>query len=951
MPDRPCWTRTALIAALFAPGVQAQPGAGQEEAASTGSYQFNDASREVRAFDFDEQDTNVLPIPEGWFRAQDDPGVPRNRPGFPIYNVASLDYESRARSGNGTLRLETRGGSTSLRLQPGVLSVFPGADYRVRAYVRSELLGRARFQLSARFLDQRGREVPGSLRLAPLAEPAEDWTPVEITLLGLREEAAYLQIDLELLQPREFEAAILGEHHVWEDDLEGAFFVDDVVVTQLPRVELQSTSPANIVTAPETAELLLLVRDLNSDVLTAKFAVYDATGNLVDTAERPIFGGSAPIRLRPKLPEYGWYRAEAIIWDQDGPLSGTFCDLVYIPPARSTDEVLSCRTSPDDRRRFGLVIDGVRPQLIEALPDVLHRLQVGGLSLGVWGREPDQTAESLSRVFDRLVSGWHEITLGLDALPPDPIFATRRRDELLPMLADRSETSDLDPWLVPLIDQFGQSVSRWRVGPISDPSAFFEPDLLGLARRASDRLAALVPGPELVLPWRPEFDTAGVIETPGVGSLSVLIPGGTGADAIQLFGQEWVGQDVEGFGADPLELSYVVEPAEPRYFGYRLGAAELIRRAVTFWSVHAPAEGDSGGCPSEFFSLADGWTWSEGRRPAPMPVPELASLRTAIDHLSERRVVGELRVAQGVKCYVLAPAEHAPPGRGGALVAWTEQNAGGQIRQFLGDGEITVVDIFGNASEPVPTSPWGTGSEESAGVEIHRISLGPEPVFVEGIDVDLARFIASFKLTPGFLESGYAQHEAAITFSNPWEGSITGSASVISPGGGVGNERDRTWTFTPRVSRFAAEAKSDSEIPVGVEFSPVEEAGIRDLVLDIDLIAPGLQRRLRVVTGFEIGLTNIELDVKYYSIAGSGDAVLEAILTNTGDEPRSLQLIATVPGYPRLRAAIDDLEPGVSASRRFTLERADQRLRGNQAFIGAVDRERNARLNKVVDTR
>lgn len=913
-------------------------------------YRPSAAEREVRVFDFEEQRTNPLPVPIGWFRAQDDPVLPRERPGYPIYNAAELDYTSPARSGTGSVRIPTNGGSTSLRLKPGVVSIFPAADYRVVAHVRAEGIEHASFQLRARFLDQRGQTIEGSEVTAPLAPPTDEWVEVRLTAMGLFADAAYMQLDLELVQPRQHQDMVLGEHHIWEDDLSGSFFVDDVSVVQLPRVELRADEPANVFEAPTPPELTLLVRDLTAENLTAEVVVVDSFGRVVDRHTRPIFSASAPMRIRPDVSAFGWYRAHVSVRSDQGEVARDACSFLVVPEVVDGPDVVSCQSRPDDRRRFGLVVDGLRAEMVPSLPEVIRRARVGGVSLGVWGHDPIAAVDEVTDRFGLLDAGWQEVTIGFDAIPAGGVLGHRRSDELLDLLGDSSEESLLDPYVLPLIDQLGQSVSRWRIGSISEPMTFFEPELSSLLSRASARLSALVPGPELVLPWRPEFEPTVLGGLPGLGGVSVLFEGASGVSVFEAFASRWSELELGG-----VDMTYVFAPASVGQggarFGPRVSSSELVKRAVLYWVQHASESDDEGGCPDVFLSLSEPWGWSGGRRPQPVPSPELAAWRSVIDRLAERRVVGEMRVGPGVRCWVLAPAAHAAPERGGALVAWAEGVSGSHIRQFLGDGEIRVYDIFGNASDPVLTSSWSEEDPVSAQVEIHRIPVGSEPVFVEGIDVNLASFVGSFRLEPGFLESGYEEHEATIAFDNPWGGSITGSVGVVSPGGGVGADRDRTWTFTPRVSRFSVAARRSASLPVRVSFSPVEEAGVRDLVADVDLIAPGLQRRLRVVSTFEVGLENIELDVKYYPVAGTPDAVLEAVVTNTGETPRSLRLVANAPGFPRLRASIDELAPGVSVVRRFRLELAESRLDGDRIFVGAIDRDRGARLNRVVRTR
>ena len=118
------------------------------------------AGRVVKAFDFEEQEINPLPVPLGWVRAQNDPAVPRDRPGFPIWNGAILDYSSRAFGGIGSVKLPTNGGSTSLMLRHGELSIFPNTDYLVSVCIRTERIKHARPNV-----------VPGSTQMHLYLEP------------------------------------------------------------------------------------------------------------------------------------------------------------------------------------------------------------------------------------------------------------------------------------------------------------------------------------------------------------------------------------------------------------------------------------------------------------------------------------------------------------------------------------------------------------------------------------------------------------------------------------------------------------------------------------------------------------------------------------------------------------------------------------------------------------
>src|SRR5579862_7766981 len=117
------WLRSVCaLAALAAPTVRAQdqPGVERPDAARRLVHQFTFNDREKYA------------VPQYWELAQDGGGAKHSapRPGFPVYNGAEHDATV-AYEGSGSVRLFTKGGSTCLRLQSGVVPVFPRTEYIV----------------------------------------------------------------------------------------------------------------------------------------------------------------------------------------------------------------------------------------------------------------------------------------------------------------------------------------------------------------------------------------------------------------------------------------------------------------------------------------------------------------------------------------------------------------------------------------------------------------------------------------------------------------------------------------------------------------------------------------------------------------------------------------------------------------------------------------------------
>ena len=182
-----CGAAAVIIAAA---GMACAQGSGQRPAA---------AGRLVRVFDFEEQQTNPGEVPQFWFRNQD--MASRSKPGFPNWNRGVLVYDEQlACDGHGCVRLPTQGGSSSLMLETGVLPIFADTDYRVFAHVRTDGLKFARAALIARFVDTQGNVIAGSERMSEPLQSDQTWRQVTVDLTSADSRAAFIQLELVLLQ-------------------------------------------------------------------------------------------------------------------------------------------------------------------------------------------------------------------------------------------------------------------------------------------------------------------------------------------------------------------------------------------------------------------------------------------------------------------------------------------------------------------------------------------------------------------------------------------------------------------------------------------------------------------------------------------------------------------------------------------------------------------------------
>lgn len=921
-------TAAVFAACALAVAAPAQPPGDDGVARPEGSRRI------ARTFDFEEP-ANPDPVPEGWVRAQDSPLTGVRRRGFPSHNEAEFDFAVAA-SGVASVRLPTRGGSAALRLLPGEVAVFPDADYAVTALVRTSGLRHARAFVSARFLDQALRplaDAPARSRPAP-ADTAGAWTEVLVELGRAGPTAAWLEIELSLLQPAQFAPgdARLGQHEVRREDVSGAAWFDDVTILQVPRVALGTVPPGNIVTGPAPVEIETLVRDLGGDVLTAHLAVRDLDGRVVDEFVAPADPGGKPLRWRPTLPAYGWYEADLTIRAADRVVSRARSPLVWLAPERD-----AART---ERRRFGLLIDAREPIDDPLSGLVAARAGTGFLVLPAWpahgpGENPSDEAAARRAGLDGLLRAGQEVTLCIPGAPADAAAMLAIDPSAMGELARRAPERWARP-LAPLLDLFGQRLLRYQIGPTGADAWFWDQDPSGALASYRRSLAAVVPGPRVGVPWRAETDPAGPLFDDSSGPdgradlVTLSIPSG-------FFPGPAMGALAERWSALPRggpELTAVLELPDPDLFGPRAAATELARRAVEFWATFADTTARVG--------IVQPWSRTARADAGVEPSPLLAVFREVVARLDGRRIVGEFPGEMGVRCFILAQRRSGGEMTRGALVAWDE--GAEPARAFVDvtalGSDLRVFDVFGN---------------EIAGAARARegrmvVPLTDTPVFIEGAEPHLALFAAGVAIEPRFIRAVATEHERHIVLRNPWPIRISGQVQVKEHEE-VNSRRRADWTFWPTgVVDFAIGPGEELRIPLTVSFGASQIAGEKDLWVVAKVQADREYPPVRLRATLEVGLEDLDLQAEAAPAPGPDgpDLVVVAAITNKSQRTRALRVEASAWDYPSQQLHVSGLAPGHTVVRRFLLKDGASRLKGRRVLVSLSDQEEAERLNKAV---
>ena len=884
--------RWSLWAVLAAVGVSAslEPGVLRAEPEKPKA-----ARRLVKFWDFEDELSRVEPVPPDWFRAQDNPPS-RERPSHPAWNVPTTS-EEQAFSGVRSVYVPTRGGSASLTLAGGVLPAMPEADYALIARVRTDGLRHARAVLTIRFLSQDLAQIPGGERSSVPIVSQDEWTQVEALLTG-RANAAWIQLELQVLQPRDLDGPSAPD--VARQDFRGGAYFDDVVVYQVPRLALTVGAGSGIHVGDKPPDISASVRDLTGEPLDLRGVVYDLAGNPAWE-----FGAAEPASGRrlswtPVLPAYGWYRVALEASGKNARIGLTHVDFVWGPPSSGTDPVA--------RQSFGVIAEGLAADRLDSLPELVRGSEVGSVTMSVWptGKPHEEAAARSQHIAERLLNEGFDVSLSLNNFPPEVVRSslTSPDDALGIFLVEG------DPWAAPLgriMSTLGERVRRWQFGPLSALDA-------GAAHASSAtesvraRLRRLIPRPLVTLP----ASLAKMESTRRAGPDALVVHWAAGESESALDAMN----AAEGRAEPAPERTLVIEPLDADLFGRSASCIDLARRATRAW-----ARGE------RRLALESPWTFpSEEEAIGVFPSAELAVWRTLSLKLAGSRILGTLPIADGAVAYI------ADTPRGGMLVAWNDfaKPDDAAASGLFGQGEITATDLFGN------TVPLEFSSDGST-----RVSLRESPIFIEGVDLPLTRFRAAARLDPGFLPARAEKHAVDLVLENPWPHPVTGRVRLVDDG---------RWTIAPRVMSFSLAAGATQRLPFDVSFTLGEESGTRVINSEIEVYSDQRLPVIRVPLRVDIGLSSVDLLPSYRldprADGGGDDVVVTATVTNISDLVLTIEVFAQAPGYRAFEAPVIDLQPGESVVRRFRFDHGAQKLKGKQIRVGLKEQDGTGRLNK-----
>ncbi|MCC6424795.1 MAG: hypothetical protein IT447_15090 [Phycisphaerales bacterium] len=834
--------------------------------AATAFAQPAEVNRILRTIDFEERSLgNAEDLPMHWAKIA---GT-----NFPHYINGKLTTD-RHRGGKYSFRLDLNGGSLAYRYDPGQIRVITGAHYRVEAWVQTTILAHARARLSAYFTDLDGHPLTETIHHSELyAAKGGDhqWQRLSVELTPQSPEAAYLVLEIGLLQPQQWEHSTLGQRTLYEQDIYGSAWFDDITVSQVPQVTLSTDRPGNIFRRSDPLRLQVLVNDRFIDDLSAQLLITDSSGNSVyqrsgaldmSTAQTLGPGQKRMSLLLPDL-QPGWYEATLVMSSQGQLVGEQTLDLV-----RLADEAPF--SVPDER--FGIIATDLPIEGWAELPKILPYLGTGRVKLAVWSKQGD-IQQSDSAAFDELLEQLSSLgitpTACLVDLPPSIAGRVGGNDWTNLLTASK----DLwQPQLAFLLARHANHLERWQLGEDGTDAFVNDPKMRDVYALVYNEFAQLIQSPDLAMPWPAWFELEG--QLPATVALSV--PPSVLPSQLPLYMQ-----DLKGHEGHNLSIS--LQLLDRTQYGREMQIRDLAQRVI--YALAADARRIDLPLP---FTVR-----RENEQVIRQPKELLMVMRTLITTLGGTQYHGKLPLAEGVEAFLFEKNGQ------GILALWDRGNEPTVRNLAINFGKHPyALDLWGNIT------PLARPTEDARESTV-AVTVGPTPIFLMDVDAQLAQLRASIALDRPLIESSFQPHTRHIRFINPYRQAIGGTFKLKAPPG---------WTVSPPTNVFTLNPGETFDREITIEFPYNSFAGPK--VIEAEFLVQA-DRNSSFTAPIVLNLGLSDVGMQSLAVRDGDDVLIQQIISNYGDKPIDYISFAIFPGQARQERLVTNLGPGRTTIKRY----------------------------------
>ncbi len=822
-------------------------------------------SRTLRNFDFEERRLgNDEELPMHWSKVEG--------PGLPHYLNGRLSTD-RAHGGRYSFRFDLNGGALVYRYDFGQIPARFGAHYRIEGFSQTTVLANARARISAYFTDLDGHQLTSTLRHSQLyaaRAPDEDWHKLGLELTADDQQAAWLVLELELLQPSQYAKHTLGDRSLFTQDIHGSAWFDDITVSQVPQVMLSTQRPGNIFRRSDTPQLQVLVSDRFTDDLAAKLKITDVEGtNVFQRSGSLDLSGAQSDPLGQKrivltLPELkpGWYEASLTMTSQGQTLGDESLDFILLPDDAP-------RAEPDPR--FGIIATQLPFEGWSELPQILPMLSAARVKLAVWSASGD-IEQADPGAFDRLLEQFQQLgitpTACLVDLPPSLESSIGGSWNKLTAV----DPNQWRPQLAYMISRHANHLDRWQLGADGSDAFVSNRAMRKVYSTVYNEFAGLVEKPDLAMPWPAWYELEG--ELPA--TIAMSIPSSVLPPQLPLYIQ-----DVQRHKGHQLSLSF--ELLDRAKYGRQTQIRDLAQRVI--YALSANAQRIDLPLP---FAVEN-----QGGQVVKQPRELLMILRTLVTTLNDATFQGKVPIAEGVEAFLFD--RHGE----GILALWDRGNIGGTRQLALNLGSHpAMIDLWGNVT-PLPRAM----NQDAEGRV--QITVGPMPMFLVDIDGPQAQLRASVSIDQPLLESSFHPHQRRIRFTNPSRQPMNGTLKLRPPDG---------WTVNPPTFSFSLGPGERFERDLTISFPYNSFAGNK--TLECQFAVQGETNSTFVVPlALHLGLSDVGMQTLAHR--DGHDLIVQQMISNYGEQPINYTAFALFPGQARQERLIGNLAPGQTTLKRY----------------------------------
>lgn len=841
-----------------------------------------DQTRVLKYFDFEErQRGNVEDLPMDWVKIEG--------PGLPHYVNGRLTTDQ-ARSGRYSFRFDLNGGSLLYRYPAGKIKVYPHANYKISVWVKTDPLPNARARLTAYLTDQDHRTIPASVTHSePFVSTDREWSRLEIQLEA-PEQAVWMVLELGLLQPALYQPTTLGRAALFEQDIRGTVWFDDLTVAQVPRANLFCDRPGNIFRRSDPIALRVRISDRFTDDLACQLKLTDASGQTVYQYTGAILLSSEPSETPEHAPKIGsivlpdlqagWYRASLQLISRGVVVADESMDLLRLADEGEPIE-------PD--ARFGVIATDLPQNAWNELPQILPYLGVGRIKLSVWNAEED--IESHQLPFALLLESFRNLgitpTACLAAPPPkvSKLIGGDRWSQILKASPESWQAS-----LSYLVSRYSGYLDRWQLGLDEQALDFVNDASMRRAYQAVfEQFNHLVDQPDLAMPWSALFETQGPLPP----SVSLSIPSEILPEQIPLYLH-----DIRGSGPSKTETTKVslgLQSLPEDRYDRKTRLRDTVQRVV--YALAGGADRIDLPLPLSVRGNTD----SQVKQPEEL----FLILRTLLQNLSKTTYKGQVPLGESVEAFLFDRNGQ------GILVLWSKSGSGQTpypVIQLVLGKHPQRIDLWGNLS------PVLQPKNENGVIELE---VGPIPTILIGIDGYLAQLRGSFAFDNPLIESSFKPHVRRLRFTNPYPVPINGRLRLQGPQG---------WTVVAQQPSFSLAPNETYDAPVTIEFPYSSFAGTKTIDCDVELQGAET-RQFKVPVLLKLGLGDIGLST--IALRDRNDIIVQQVITNYSNRPVNYTAYVSVPGSARQERLVTDLNPGKTVIKKYRFNQV--RFPDNQA--------------------